>query len=272
MTTTPVQPSVVVHADVGSLAPRPAASPEPSSSDRPNAALPAPPAPHPPPRPLLTRTGLLLWLIGLAVCMGWDRAAWLAVSVAGTPRLAWIESTQPWSSLAKIPYLFGQMYVWTALALLLVVRDWTRPDTARVLHALRRAVFVFLVPASAGLAAELLKVIVRRYRPEVGDGFYRFKPLDAGLFNGDNLGMASSHAAVAVAAALAAGLLYPRARPWLLLLAALCVFSRVALGAHYLSDVYVGAALGLLAFRAVYAWDRHNNRGIPIDAPPLGRA
>jgi undecaprenyl-diphosphatase len=56
--------------------------------------------------------------------------------------------------------------------------------------------------------------------------------------------MPSGHAATAFAAAVAVGLVHPRLRWPLLVLAALVAISRVWLGVHYLSDVLAGAALG----------------------------
>ena len=56
--------------------------------------------------------------------------------------------------------------------------------------------------------------------------------------------MPSGHATTAFAAAVAVGLVHPRLRWPLLVLAALVAVSRVWLGVHYLTDVIAGAALG----------------------------
>ncbi len=244
----------------------------------------------------LKQRTVMWWAAGLLVAMGWDRAAWLSVSTAGASDFAWLEAASApgvtleriaalaspslaaagqavASVLYTIAYAFGRMPVWLIIGLVLVFRGWTGSDVARVRDGLRRGVFIVLTPGVAGIAAELLKLISRRARPETGDGLYRFiaptgTPADPSFWSTSGLGLASSHAAVAVGAALAAGVIFPRARVYLLILAAACAASRVLVGAHYVSDVYVGATIGVLAFVGIYAWDRRNNGGIGLREAP----
>lgn len=234
--------------------------------------------------------GMVWWTILFIIACGWDRAAWLATTATGEPILAGAERAAEFSALRDAisgaiafkfesavsllagltyaaAYLFGRIWIWIALAVVLIFRGWITTDTARVRRGLREGVFVFLVPAFAGLAAEAVKIITGRLRPESADGFYAF----AWSLDPSGKGLASSHASVAVAAALASGLLFPRWRMLLWPLAVACVLSRVLVGAHFASDVVAGAALGLLAFRLVYAWDARNNSGLPIDSGRLPR-
>jgi membrane-associated phospholipid phosphatase len=88
-------------------------------------------------------------------------------------------------------------------------------------------------------ASFLLKAVFDRPRPSVVDPAVH--PLVAVPHSG---AMPSGHAATAFAAGVAVGLVHPRLRWPLALLAALIAFSRVWLGVHYLSDVLVGSALG----------------------------
>jgi membrane-associated phospholipid phosphatase len=205
------------------------------------------------------------WLVVFVVACGWDRAVWLGVSRGGVARLEWLETAGTvrgmWAALkrgaagevlAGLPYRgvyeFGRMLVWTVLAAVVIFRSWAGTDPAVVTRGLRRGVWVFGVPAGAGLLAEGLKLVARRLRPEAADGWYVFKP--AGDFwRSGGVGLASSHAAVAVGAALAVGAVWPRWRGVLWALAALTCVSRVGVGAHFLSDVVAGAALGVLAYR-----------------------
>jgi undecaprenyl-diphosphatase len=130
------------------------------------------------------------------------------------------------------------------------------------------------LPLAAGLGAvsylaaegvsSLLKGAFDRPRPSVVDPAVH--PLVAVPHNGS---MPSTHAATAFAAALAVGLVHPRLRWPLLLLAALIAFSRVWLGVHYPTDVIVGAVLGTAIALVVWrlsirvfteAWPRRDGR------------
>lgn len=239
--------------------------------------------------------GAAWWLIAFAIACAWDRALWLAATRSGQPRLQWLEDAVNigrmltlWrdavhTSAAAVTeatiavvyaglYCFGQLYPWILLAVFFLFRNWAGTDGAKVREGIRRAVFVLLVPGAAGLAAELLKPIARRMRPEHLDGWYAFKPLpnegplSLAFWNGSGLGLASSHAAVAFGGALAAGLLLPRWRIPLLILATLCAASRVAVGAHFLSDVVAGTACAFAAYKLIYAWDARNNNSKPLTA------
>ncbi len=230
------------------------------------------------------------WLVACAVACAWDRAVWLAATSAGKPKLQWLEDLVGWETLLTLLrnlthgsalttlaafgyaalYVFGRMWPWIALAMVFIFRHWAGTDGAKVREGLRRGVFVVIVPGAAGLAAEMLKLLTRRGRPELNDGFYTFKPwphadlLSGGFWNGSGLGLASSHAAVAFGGALAAGLLLPRWRIPLFVIAMLCAASRVAVGAHFLSDVVAGVALAFASYKLFYAWDARNNHGQPL--------
>lgn len=223
------------------------------------------------------------WLSAFVIACGWDRAVWLAVQPAIRPNVRAIEgvgvrsaigSLFSWHALdamAALQYfgyhaikLCGTMYPVGVLAAWLVIRPLFQADTARVKAGLRRGVLLFLAPAAAGLAAEALKLVFRRQRPEFGDGWMTFRFHD--FWNSSGLGLPSSHAAVAAAGALAMSLLWPRRRALWITLGVCCALGRVLSGAHSVSDVVLGVLVGLCAARAVVRADRNNNRGVPVTA------
>jgi membrane-associated phospholipid phosphatase len=143
---------------------------------------------------------------------------------------------------------FGSLLTWVIIATCIVLHDvmrrggWTE-GVARA-GAFHRGLMVFLSAALGGGLAEVLKGLSRRGRP-LGDGSYRF-----GWFEDVHAyGLASSHAGVAFGGAIMMGWLFPGTRVPLLLLASGTAMTRLAVGAHYATDVYVAI---LLAY--VSAW------------------
>jgi membrane-associated phospholipid phosphatase len=118
-----------------------------------------------------------------------------------------------------------------------------------------RATFVFGVAAFSGLLSQLIKHLFGRARPSLYEivGPFHF---DAFAFTSRYASFPSGHSVTAFAAATAIGWFAPRLRWPLYGLAALVALSRVALGAHYPSDVLAGAMLGIgsaLALRRAFA-------------------
>jgi membrane-associated phospholipid phosphatase len=101
-----------------------------------------------------------------------------------------------------------------------------------------------LLGATAALIAEslaaLLKSVTERARPPVAD-----PGIEALVSLPDSTSFPSGHAAAAFAAATAVGMLHPRFRAPLLVLAGMVALSRVYLGVHFWSDVLVGSLLGV---------------------------
>jgi membrane-associated phospholipid phosphatase len=105
----------------------------------------------------------------------------------------------------------------------------------------RRALLLALVPGLGGLAAEILKMLLRRERPGVADGDYVFRAFADRPFSTSGLAFPSSHALVAFSGAFILCKLYPKAWPVWVGLAIGCGYSRIQAHAHFLSDVTVAA-------------------------------
>jgi undecaprenyl-diphosphatase len=115
-----------------------------------------------------------------------------------------------------------------------------------------RLEFVFAAIAVPGLLVAIGKRLIGRVRPSAA-GPFAYAPFS---WRPDYAGMPSGHSTSAFAAAVALGVLWPRARPLLWLYALTIAASRVIISAHYPSDVIAGALVGgfgALLLRNVFA-------------------
>ncbi|WP_417514429.1 phosphatase PAP2 family protein [Minwuia sp.] len=130
------------------------------------------------------------------------------------------------------------------LGCLMLLRLTGRPETRLRLHWLIRGqAYLIACIALSGILANIFKIIFGRARPS---------HLDAGLtadwslfaFNWGWQSFPSGHTTTLFTAAFALGVLFPKARLFLFGCAVLGGLGRIAIGAHFLSDVIAGAALG----------------------------
>lgn len=143
------------------------------------------------------------------------------------------------SDLYRLLRVTGTLWLW--LLMMWFVR--------RIDRVWDRAGSLFFAPILAGLTSEGLKLAIARERPVIDTetlrtGWYAFRAPFSGFADATNLGFPSSHAAVAFAGCMVLSAWMPRAR-WLLIgLAVGCGLARMAVGAHYATDVFVGALIG----------------------------
>ena len=200
---------------------------------------------RPRPWPWITAEGSRPWF-GLP-------AALLAVAVAALavdcPFSQWCLQGNLPTSLKKVLHMaepFGN-----GLGVLLIVIGIHQLDRERR-WALPR---VLLCSLGAGLAADVIKLSVVRLRPynfqfdgNVWTTFGDWLPWISAGSAGQSF--PSAHTATAAGLAVALIWLYPGARRIVPALAVLVACERVAHGAHYLSDVLVGGALGVAVAKA----------------------
>ena len=145
------------------------------------------------------------------------------------------------TELYRLFRVVGTLWCWFLLTIILRLHDrvWDRAGS------------LFFAPLLAGLTAETLKLVIARERPtaQVGvlrEGWYSFRGLFAGFQEGANLALPSSHAAVAFAGCLCLAAWMPHARWALIAVALACGLTRMLIGAHYATDIYLGAVIGWL--------------------------
>ena len=106
-----------------------------------------------------------------------------------------------------------------------------------------RVGFLFLAVGVPGLFVTIVKRLIGRARPFVTGSAdpYVFSPF---IWRADYASLPSGHATTAFSVLVAFGVLWPRARPVLLIYALLIAASRVVVTAHYPTDVAAGALVG----------------------------
>lgn len=162
----------------------------------------------------------------------------------------------------------GDVRTWLIVALALAAHTIYRQfsGNGRALRA-GSVIAVFAAPAAGGILAELLKLILGRERPaeevmvevagqvektleyqgHVWRGLFAGIYHDGQWFDGRDLGLPSSHAAVAMAAAVTLARIFPGTGIVLVPVALGCSLTRLWVGRHFASDVAVGMIVGWLA-------------------------
>lgn len=195
-----------------------------------------------------TRNGLIVVAWALAIWLAWilDHSIWSWATI-GTS----VEGKDWWRLLRIVGYL----PTWIVVAAIVGAAVRWRG------RAWLACICGLLSGATNGLLAEIIKRVVARERPGA-TGYHNYRGIFSGFANDGDLGLPSSHAAVAFGAAFAIALVLPRAAWPVLLLAAGCGVSRVVHGAHFTSDVIVAAACGHLCSRFIVGVLDRGARGI----------
>jgi len=114
------------------------------------------------------------------------------------------------------------------------------------------AAFLFLAVALAGIANDLIKILVGRSRPGLllSNGVYGFKPFTNQFYYAS---FPSGHANTIAALCYGLGLVTGRFKYIRLTIALAVMASRVIVGAHFPSDVLFGAYLGVVVTELIAA-------------------
>lgn len=203
--------------------------------------------------------------MAMAARRPFDRRLWLvvvALLIAGTGALAvdvpltlFLKSKPLHKELARIFNLaeiggHGSGAAMILIGALIISRPNWRRLADRVL-VLRLIAGTYL----GGLIVDIFKLLIPRVRPRsalLESGSQAWDTFGRGLLEVGNqsrsalMSFPSGHAAVAFGLAFSLGWYFPAGRPAFIALALLASLQRLFSGAHYLSDICIGAALGLV--------------------------
>jgi undecaprenyl-diphosphatase len=198
-----------------------------------------------------------LWIAACASLLAVLPAAlWLDRPVALAARDARLVQSRVLQAFTE----FGEGAWWLVpSAIVFALAAW------RKRHNLARWAFaLFVAVAASGIVANLLKIAIGKTRPKLlfESDRYGFSPFTRGY---DFASMPSGHATTCGAAAMVLALALPRWR-WPLLVGGVALAStRVAIHAHYASDVLAGLALGFAtALATLAAWRKWWPESVPV--------
>ena len=146
-------------------------------------------------------------------------------------------------------------FLWPIGLLVIAAAALARPALGRsanlvILSLVVRLEFVFFAIGIPGLTVSIVKRLIGRVRPSDGGPFH-FVPFS---WRPDYAAMPSGHSTAASAAAFAIGAIWPRARAPMWIYAGVIAVSRVAVHAHFPSDVIAGAFVGIFGAIVVRNW------------------
>jgi membrane-associated phospholipid phosphatase len=130
---------------------------------------------------------------------------------------------------------------------------WSPKTQAVVAMLTVRFGYLFLAIGVPGLFVAIIKGMIGRARPYVGpqDDPFAYIPF---IWKAEYASLPSGHSTTAVAAAVAIGAIWPRARGVIWIYALLIMFSRVVVLEHHPSDVLAGALVGAVGADLVRRW------------------
>lgn len=200
---------------------------------------------------------LLFWGISALLLFGahaLDRTVWLAVHDSRLAEQArWSDFWRLWRSVGYLP-------TWLLVVAAMLLHAWPRVKKIGWPVAWHAPLMLLYAVLLNGLLAELLKLTLRRMRPEAADGRYVFRPWLEQTWSSSGLALPSSHAAVAFAAVFMLLRLYPRAWPVWWVMGLGCAMQRVICGAHFVSDVTAAGIIAWLGVAGLWKLDHWRHR------------
>jgi len=213
---------------------------------------------------------LALGVLAAAICIA--AAMWLldgrGLAFSKTLPLVVIETFNEITDFGRSIWFLVPIGVLIVLAAVAATPAAGRIANLVVASLVVRLEFLFLAIAVPGLAVTIVKRLIGRVRPS-DLGPFSYVPWS---WRPEYASLPSGHGTTAVAAAIAIGALWPKARVPMWAFAIVIAVSRVVIQAHFASDVIAAAFVG--AFGAILArnWFAARRLGFTVDQQGTVRA
>lgn len=210
-----------------------------------------------------TPTAGVLWLVPTSLLL----LSAISIALLDVPIGAWFREHHLFKPLREFFEAAEHFGTPAGQFLLLAVIGWQLVDVhgRPKLQWDVRTVRIFVAALLSGLTANVFKLCITRSRPRafafhessIWSGFGDWFPLGAG--GSDFQSFPSAHTASAVGFAVLLSWAWPERRAVFFVLATLVGMQRIAVSAHFPSDVLAGAAVGWL-FAQLYIRESHVSR------------
>ncbi|HRK05659.1 MAG TPA: phosphatase PAP2 family protein [Chlorobiota bacterium] len=160
------------------------------------------------------------------------------------PLAIWIHSiSTPWmQNIGSVLEEAGKSHWLLGYTLIVVVVTWRSWRDVSTRHLV-----VFASIAASGILANIIKILINRSRPPLlfSDGIAEARPFSF-IFDYIWQSFPSGHATTGLALAVAGSAMYPRYKILFWFAGLAIAAGRIIYNVHYLSDVLVGSALGII--------------------------
>ncbi len=191
---------------------------------------------------MLLWSGLCFLLLGVASFAVDRRAAHLVHARVHRRIHRRLARTTDWAK--------GAHWLTISIAAIVLTEGWLYfVGEVAVLHTAARAAMAFLASLAVGsLVLHIIKIVAGRRRPrdELEHDLYGFRPFQ---FDTQHDSFPSGHAMTIFCVATIAAGLFPALWPLWFAVALYLALTRAFMNAHFFSDVFIGAGIGLLASR-----------------------
>jgi membrane-associated phospholipid phosphatase len=193
----------------------------------------------------------------LSLALGLLMAAILSYIFIDLPVAQWVQANILGELKLFLKYFtnIGLGIWWVALAIAMIIIG---KYYSRCVYYVQMGWFIIISLAMGGVVTHILKNFIGRPRPKLyfREGIYDFEPF---AFASKMNSLPSGHSQTIWTVAVVLLILFPKSWKFVIPTALIISLSRVAVNAHYVSDVFAGSFVAIMVTTVVHHY-LHNNR------------